>query len=181
MVLLKLKTRIYAMTLFPIILVGISLSVAFFFLRHYQVEHAMLLRGMSIAESIGILTELPLQEGDRNKARKIINTIHRKNSPMIESIHVFSAANELMVTSNRYSDLRQLQLTPDVNIPRQSIVENFGSYIVIYSPIWSDLSENRSTGTQLLGYTALRMSLTSIELFKYRDLGITSLIMLLDS
>ena len=72
---------------------------------------------------------------------------------MIESIHVFSTTNELMVTSNRYSDLRQLQLTPDVNIPRQSIVENFGSYIVIYSPIWSDLSENRSTGTQLLGYT----------------------------
>ena len=33
-----------------------------FFLRHYQVEHAMLLRGMSIAESIGILTELPYKK-----------------------------------------------------------------------------------------------------------------------
>lgn len=173
---LKLKTRIYAMTLLPILLVSISLSVAFFFLRHYQLEHAMLVRAVSITESIGILTELPLQEGNRSKAKKIINTIHRKNSPMIESIHIFSAANELLVTSNRYSDSHLLQLPHNTNIPRHSSVQHLGTHIVIYSPMWSDISENGTIETQILGYVVLRMGLSSLELFKYRDLGLTTII-----
>lgn len=173
---LGLRAHIFTSVLLPILLISVILVVVFFLIRSSQLEHAMLLRGVSITESTAVLIEVPLSEKNTLLAKKIINTIHRKNAPIIKSINIVSCDNSLFATSNHYSGIHILDIAEYASCTHSKL-HYYNDSVIICSPIWLDVSTALlapvNEPCKILGYVTIHMDLKDLQTFTYGDISMS--------
>lgn len=168
-----LRARVLAFTILPTLLIGMLLAGYFIFHRYQQIENFVIEQGTSVIEPVAIASEYAMSRSSREDLRRIINASHRRNSPLIKSIAVFSKDNNLFVTSNFHRDFMLMRLPDGQPIPDSTSVERVKDYIILRTPIFeetniSELAMNDSK-PQILGYIALELNTDSSVIAQYRD------------
>ncbi|WP_417696967.1 two-component sensor histidine kinase BarA [Psychromonas sp.] len=179
-----LRAQVIAYTVLPTVLIGGILAGYFSFHRFQQADEFLIDRALNIADALSIASEYGMQDETRTILRRLIGTTHRKNSPMIKSIAIFTADNELFVISNYHRDYEKLRLDNNQPIPDLPQISNTGDSIVIHSPIIDETNylEYQLTFDQprkVVGYVALEINKDQVELLLYRDAAISLLVVLL--
>ena len=179
-----LRAQVIAYTILPTVLIGGLLAGYFSFHRFQQADEFLINRALNIADALSIASEYGMQDETRTILRRLIGATHRKNSPMIKSIAIFTADNELFVISNYHRDYKQLRLAVDEPIPDLPQISTIGNNIIIHSPIIDETNflEYQLTFDQprkVVGYVALEINRDQVELLLYRDAAISLLVVLM--
>ena len=179
-----LRAQVITFTILPTIFIGGILAGYFSFHRYQQANEFLINRALDVAEPLAIASEYGMQDETRTILRRLIGATHRKNSPMIKSIAIFDANNELFVISNYHRDYQQLRLSGDLPIPDLPQVKTLKNSLIIHSPIIDETNfiEYQLTFTQprkVIGYIALEINRDQVELLLYRDAAISILVLLL--
>jgi two-component system sensor histidine kinase BarA len=179
-----LRAQVIAFTILPTVLIGGLLAGYFSFHRFQQADEFLIDRALNIADALSIASEYGMQDETRSILRRLIGTTHRKNSPMIKSIAIFTADNELFVISNYHRDYQKLRLDKNQPIPDLPQVTTLDDSLVIHSPIIDETNylEYQLTFDQprkVVGYVALEINRDQVELLLYRDAAFSLLVVLL--
>ena len=179
-----LRAQVIAYTILPTVLIGGLLAGYFSFHRFQQADEFLIDRALNIADSLSIASEYGMEDETRTILRRLIGTTHRKNSPMIKSIAIFTAENELFVISNYHRDYQKLRLDKNEPIPDLPKITTLGDSIIIHSPIIDETNflEYQLTFDQprkVVGYVALEINRDQVELLLYRDAAISLLVVVL--
>ena len=179
-----LRAQVIAYTVLPTVLIGGILAGYFSFHRFQQADEFLIDRALNIADALSIASEYGMQDETRTILRRLIGTTHRKNSPMIKSIAIFTADNQLFVISNYHRDYQKLRLDKDQPIPDLPQITTLDDSIIIHSPIIDETNflEYQLTFDQprkVVGYVALEINRDQIELLLYRDAALSLLVVLL--
>ncbi|TEW56954.1 two-component sensor histidine kinase BarA [Psychromonas sp. RZ22] len=179
-----LRAQVIAYTILPTIFIGGILAGYFSFHRYQQANELLINRAINIAEPLAIASEYGMQDETRTILRRLIGTTHRKNSPIIKSIAIFTANNDLFVISNYHRDYKQLRLSDDKPIPDLPQVTFLDKTIVIHTPIIDETNflEYQLSFDQprkIIGYVALEINRDEVELLLYRDAAVSLLVVLL--
>lgn len=179
-----LRAQVIAFTILPTILIGGILAGYFSFNRYHQANDFLINRAINITEPLAIASEYGIQDETRSVLRRLIGSTHRKNSPMIKSIAIFDAQNQLFVTSNYHRNFDMLRTKDAQEIPLLTQVEHYQDTIIVRSPIVdeSNFLEYQSSFEQtpkIVGYVALEVNTDQIELLFYRDTAFSLAVFLL--
>lgn len=179
-----LRARVLAFTIIPTLLIGTLLAGYFIFHRHQQIENFMIEQGTSVIEPLAIASEYGLTRSSREDLRRLISTSHRRNSPLIKSIAIFTKDNNLFVTSNFHRDFMEMRLPDGKAIPELTSVEHLDDYIILRTPILaenslSETSLQSSSTPEVIGYMALQLNTDSSVIAQYRDTATAIFIVLL--
>lgn len=179
-----LRARVITLTLAPTLIIGLLLSAFFSYNRYHDLESQVLNAGASIIEPLAIASEQGLVNQSRESVRRLISYAHRKNSKFVRSIAVFDASHELFVTSNFHPNFDTLTFPKDRPIPFLSSSEFHDNTLILRAPILaesqlvSDTRELTST-SQMLGYIAIELDLSSLRLQQYQEVFSAILVMVL--
>ena len=179
-----LRARVLAFTIIPTLLIGTLLAGYFIFHRHQQIENFMIDQGTSVIEPLAIASEYGLTRSSREDLRRLISTAHRRNSPLIKSIAIFTKDNNLFVTSNFHRDFMQMRLPDGRSIPELTSVEHLNDYIILRTPIMaenglSEMSLQTSSTPEVIGYIAIQLNIDRSVIAQYRDTATAVFIVLL--
>jgi two-component system sensor histidine kinase BarA len=179
-----LRARVLAFTIIPTLLIGTLLAGYFIFHRHQQIENFMIEQGTSVIEPLAIASEYGLTRSSREDLRRLISTSHRRNSPLIKSIAIFTKDNNLFVTSNFHRDFMQMRLPEGRSIPELTSVEHLDDYIILRTPILaenslSETSLQTSSTPEVIGYMAIQLNIDRSVIAQYRDTATAIFIVLL--
>ncbi|EEF4117147.1 two-component sensor histidine kinase BarA [Salmonella enterica] len=113
------------------------------------------------------------------------NDLHRRHSDIVRAISVYDDHNRLFVTSNFHLDPSQMQLPAGAPFPRRLSVDRHGDIMILrtpiisesYSPDESAIADAKNT-KNMLGYVALELDLKSVRLQQYKEIFISSVMML---
>ncbi|HHW9002158.1 TPA: two-component sensor histidine kinase BarA, partial [Salmonella enterica] len=103
----------------------------------------------------------------------------------VRAISVYDDHNRLFVTSNFHLDPSQMQLPAGAPFPRRLSVDRHGDIMILrtpiisesYSPDESAIADAKNT-KNMLGYVALELDLKSVRLQQYKEIFISSVMML---
>ena len=179
-----LRAQVIAFTILPTVIIGGILAGYFSFHRYQQANEFLIDRAINIAEPLAIISEYGMQDETRTILRRLVSATHRQNSPMIKSVAIFTAENELFVISNYHRDSQQLRLDENQPIPDIPEIKNLDKTIVVYTPIVdeSNFLEYQLSFDQprkIIGYVALEINKDEVELLLYRDGALSILVVLL--
>ncbi|WP_024871518.1 two-component sensor histidine kinase BarA [Tolumonas lignilytica] len=179
-----LRARVLAFTIIPTLLIGTLLAGYFIFHRHQQIENFMIEQGTSVIEPLAIASEYGLTRSSREDLRRLISTSHRRNSPLIKSIAIFTKDNNLFVTSNFHRDFMQMRLPDGHSIPELTSVQHVDDYIILRTPIFaenslSETSLQTSSTPEIIGYMAIQLNIDRSVIAQYRDTATAIFIVLL--
>lgn len=179
-----LRAQVIAYTILPTVLIGGLLAGYFSYHRFQQANEFLINRAINLAEPLAIASEYGMQDETRTILRRLIGATHRKNSPIIKSIAIFDADNELFVISNYHRDYQQLRLDSNQPIPDLPQVKVLDKTVVIHSPIIDETNflEYQLTFDQprkVVGYVALEVNRDQVELLLYRDAAISILVVIM--
>ncbi|EJA5710513.1 two-component sensor histidine kinase BarA [Salmonella enterica] len=115
----------------------------------------------------------------------IFFVVHRRHSDIVRAISVYDDHNRLFVTSNFHLDPSQMQLPAGAPFPRRLSVDRHGDIMILrtpiisesYSPDESAIADAKNT-KNMLGYVALELDLKSVRLQQYKEIFISSVMML---
>ena len=93
-----LRARVLAFTILPTLIIGGLMAGYFTFHRYQQLENNLIDQGINIIEPLAIASEYGMTQHSRESLKRLIGLTHRKNSPFIKSIAVFTQDNQLFVT-----------------------------------------------------------------------------------
>jgi len=162
------------------------LAVSFFVVHRYndlqrQLEDA----GASIIEPLAVSTEYGMSLQNRESIGQLISVLHRRHSDIVRAISVYDENNRLFVTSNFHLDPSSMQLGSNVPFPRQLTVTRDGDIMILRTPIISESyspdespSSDAKNSQNMLGYIALELDLKSVRLQQYKEIFISSVMML---
>ena len=135
-----LRARVLAFTILPTLIIGGLIAGYFTFHRYHQLENNLIDQGINIIEPLAIASEYGMTQHSRESLKRLIGLTHRKNSPFIKSIAVFTQDNQLFVTSNYHRDFSQLRLPDGSAIPALTSVTFNGDDIILRTPIQAETS-----------------------------------------
>lgn len=179
-----LRARVITLTLAPTLIIGLLLSAFFSYNRYHDLESQVLNAGSSIIEPLAIASEQGLVNQNRESVRRLISYAHRKNSKFVRSIAVFDASHELFVTSNFHPNFDTLTFPKDKPIPFLSSSEFGDNTLILRAPVIAesqlaaDTRELAST-SQMLGYVAIELDLSSLRLQQYQEVFSAILVLVL--
>lgn len=85
-----LRARVLAFTILPTLIIGGLIAGYFTFHRYQQLENNLIDQGINIIEPLAIASEYGMTQHSRESLKRLIGLTHRKNSPFIKSIAVFT-------------------------------------------------------------------------------------------
>jgi len=178
-----LRAQVIAFTILPTVIIGGFLAAYFSFHAFQQANQSLINRALNIAEPLAIVSEYGIQDETRTILRRLVGAAHRKNSPIVKSIAIFTADNELFVISNYHRDYLQLRLDENEAIPDLPQVKKLDSTIVIHTPIidetnFLEYQLSYDQPRKIIGYVALEINIDQVELLLYRD-GVLSILVVL--
>jgi len=179
-----LRAQVIVFTILPTVIVGGILATYFSFNRYQQANELLIERAINIAEPLAIISEYGMQDETRTVLRRVVSATHRQNSPMIKSIAIFDANNALFVLSNYHRNSQQLSLAKDQPIPDTPLIKYIDDEIVVYAPIvdegsFLEYQLSFEPNRKKMGYVALEVNKSQVELLLYRDGAISILVVLL--
>lgn len=165
-----LRAKVITLTLAPTLIIGILLSVYFIHRQYQDLEERISLTGQAIIEPLAIASEIGLSYESRESVRRLVGHAHRQHSQYVRTIAVFSAENELFVTSNYHRDLAKLTLPAGKPLPRHLEIYPQKDTLLLYAPIRVIGGFNGNiTQEKPIGYIAMEMDLTRFKLEKYEE------------
>ncbi|WP_421182166.1 two-component sensor histidine kinase BarA [Aeromonas enteropelogenes] len=169
-----LRARVLAFTILPTLLIGGLMAGYFTFHRYQQLENNLIDQGINIIEPLAIASEYGMTQHSRESLKRLIGLTHRKNSPLIKSIAVFTQDNQLFVTSNYHRDFTRLRLPDGQPIPELTSVTFQGDDIILRTPIQAETNLDgfplpSDVEPPMIGYISMQITTDRAMLLHYRD------------
>lgn len=169
-----LRARVLAFTILPTLIIGGLMAGYFTFHRYQQLENNLIDQGINIIEPLAIASEYGMTQHSRESLKRLIGLTHRKNSPFIKSIAVFTQDNQLFVTSNYHRDFTRLRLPDGSKIPELTSVTLYGDDIILRTPIQAETSMDgfplpSDVEPPMIGYISMQMTTDRAMILQYRD------------
>jgi two-component system, NarL family, sensor histidine kinase BarA len=169
-----LRARVLAFTILPTLIIGGLMAGYFTFHRYQQLENNLIDQGINIIEPLAIASEYGMTQHSRESLKRLIGLTHRKNSPLIKSIAVFTQDNQLFVTSNYHRDFTRLRLPDGSQIPELTSVTLYGDDIILRTPIQAETSLDgfplpSDVEPPVIGYISMQMTTDRAMILQYRD------------
>ena len=179
-----LRAQVIIYTILPTILIGGAMAAYFTFHRYQQANDYLINFAINITEPLAITSEYAIRDKTRTILRRVTGATHRKNSGIIKSLTIFDANNKIFVTSNFHRNFAIQRLPDGVKIPEYTTVSYYGDTIIVRTPIidQGDFLKYQLTfdnPTKILGYVALEVNRSQVELLLYRDIVFSCVIVLL--
>lgn len=181
----SLRARMMILILAPTVLLGLLLSIFFVVHRYNDLQRQLEDAGASIIEPLAVSSEYGMNLQNRESIGQLISVLHRRHSDIVRAISVYDDHNRLFVTSNFHLDPSQMQLPAGAPFPRRLSVDRHGDIMILrtpiisesYSPDESAIADAKNT-KNMLGYVALELDLKSVRLQQYKEIFISSVMML---
>ncbi len=181
----SLRARMMILILAPTVLIGVLLSTFFVVHRYNDLQRQLEDAGASIIEPLAVSSEYSMTLQDREAIGQLISVLHRRHSDIVRGISIYDEQNHLFVNSNFQLDPGELRLADGVALPRRLSVNRKGDLMILrtpiisegYSPDESAVSDAKPAGN-MLGYVALELDLKSVRLQQYKEIFISSLMIL---
>ncbi|EBK1648175.1 two-component sensor histidine kinase BarA [Salmonella enterica subsp. enterica serovar Heidelberg] len=181
----SLRARMMILILAPTVLIGLLLSIFFVVHRYNNLQRQLEDAGASIIEPLAVSSEYGMNLQNRESIGQLISVLHRRHSDIVRAISVYDDHNRLFVTSNFHLDPSQMQLPAGAPFPRRLSVDRHGDIMILrtpiisesYSPDESAIADAKNT-KNMLGYVALELDLKSVRLQQYKEIFISSVMML---
>ncbi|ECY9364561.1 two-component sensor histidine kinase BarA [Salmonella enterica subsp. enterica serovar Heidelberg] len=181
----SLRARMMILILAPTVLIGLLLSIFFVVHRYNDLQRQLEDAGASIIEPLAVSSEYGMNLQNRESIGQLISVLHRRHSDIVRAISVYDDHNRLFVTSNFHLDPSQMQLPAGAPFPRRLSVDRHGDIMILrtpiisesYSPDKSAIADAKNT-KNMLGYVALELDLKSVRLQQYKEIFISSVMML---
>ncbi|EHQ2903447.1 two-component sensor histidine kinase BarA [Salmonella enterica] len=181
----SLRARMMILILAPTVLIGLLLSIFFVVHRYNDLQRQLEYAGASIIEPLAVSSEYGMNLQNRESIGQLISVLHRRHSDIVRAISVYDDHNRLFVTSNFHLDPSQMQLPAGAPFPRRLSVDRHGDIMILrtpiisesYSPDESAIADAKNT-KNMLGYVALELDLKSVRLQQYKEIFISSVMML---
>ena len=181
----SLRARMMILILAPTVLIGLLLSIFFVVHRYNDLQRQLEDAGASIIEPLAVSSEYGMNLQNRESIGQLISVLHRRHSDIVRAISVYDEHNKLFVTSNYQLDPGELQLPRGMPFPRRLSVTRHGDIMILRTPIISEHyspdespQSNAKTPVNMLGYVALELDLKSVRLQQYKEIFISSVMML---
>ncbi|WP_054177614.1 two-component sensor histidine kinase BarA [Trabulsiella odontotermitis] len=181
----SLRARMMILILAPTVLIGLLLSIFFVVHRYNDLQRQLEDAGASIIEPLAVSSEYGMNLQNRESIGQLISVLHRRHSDIVRAISVYDEQNRLFVTSNYQLDPSELRLPKGAPLPRSLSVSRRGDIMILRTPIVSEsYSPDESPGAEakpplnMLGYVALELDLKSVRLQQYKEIFISSVMML---
>ncbi|EFA3271924.1 two-component sensor histidine kinase BarA [Salmonella enterica] len=181
----SLRARMMILILAPTVLISLLLSIFFVVHRYNDLQRQLEDAGASIIEPLAVSSEYGMNLQNRESIGQLISVLHRRHSDIVRAISVYDDHNRLFVTSNFHLDPSQMQLPAGAPFPRRLSVDRHGDIMILrtpiisesYSPDESAIADAKNT-KNMLGYVALELDLKSVRLQQYKEIFISSVMML---
>lgn len=181
----SLRARMMILILAPTVLIGLLLSIFFVVHRYNDLQRQPEDAGASIIEPLAVSSEYGMNLQNRESIGQLISVLHRRHSDIVRAISVYDDHNRLFVTSNFHLAPSQMQLPAGAPFPRRLSVDRHGDIMILrtpiisesYSPDESAIADAKNT-KNMLGYVALELDLKSVRLQQYKEIFISSVMML---
>lgn len=181
----SLRARMMILILAPTVLIGLLLSIFFVVHRYNDLQRQLEDAGASIIEPLAVSSEYGMNLQNRESIGQLISVLHRRHSDIVRAISVYDDHNRLFVTSNFHLDPSQMQLPAGAPFPRRLSVDRHGDIMILRTPIISEsyspdesiIADAKNT-KNMLGYVALELDLKSVRLQQYKEIFISSVMML---
>ncbi len=181
----SLRARMMILIRAPTVLIGLLLSIFFVVHRYNDLQRQLEDAGASIIEPLAVSSEYGMNLQNRESIGQLISVLHRRHSDIVRAISVYDDHNRLFVTSNFHLDPSQMQLPAGAPFPRRLSVDRHGDIMILrtpiisesYSPDESAIADAKNT-KNMLGYVALELDLKSVRLQQYKEIFISSVMML---
>ncbi len=156
---ISLKDWVVLLTIVPTTFIGLGIGGYFSYNRYVELDSVLGVRAQSILEPIAIVAVDPILEKDREILRRLIGTVHRNHSDIIKNITIFTADNQIFVTSAYHGDIGLMRLKPGQVMPAQTAVEESGKYSIFRTPIFNERQQltPRSIYDNALGYITIQV------------------------
>lgn len=151
---ISLKDWVIILTILPTTLISFGLASYFSYSRSIELNNFLELRAKSIIEPIAIASKDLLLSKDRGKLRQLIGFTHRNQSSIVRSIVIFTADNQVFVTSAYHGETNLMRLKAGVELPSQTNIQALTDYIIFRTPI---IDENHNEQDDK-GFTKLASS-----------------------
>jgi len=181
----SLRARMMILILAPTVLIGLLLSIFFVVHRYHDLQRQLEDAGASIIEPLAVSSEYGMNLQNRESIGQLISVLHRRHSDIVRAISVYDEHNRLFVTSNYHLDPSELQLPKGAPIPNRLSVSRSGDMMILRTPIVSESyspdespTSEAKTPINTLGYVALELDLRSVRLQQYKEIFISSVMML---
>lgn len=181
----SLRARMMILILAPTLLVGLLLSIFFVVHRYNDLQRQLEDAGASIIEPLAVSSEYGMNFHSRESIRQLVSVLHRRHSDIVRGISIYDDSNKLFVTSNFQLNASRLKLPDGEKPPTNLTVSRIGDLMILrmpivserYSPDESAEANSKLTGSTL-GYVAMELDLKSVRLQQYREIFISTLMML---
>lgn len=181
----SLRARMMILILAPTLLVGLLLSIFFVVHRYNDLQRQLEDAGASIIEPLAVSSEYGMNFHSRESIRQLVSVLHRRHSDIVRGISIYDDSNKLFVTSNFQLNASRLKLPDGEKPPTDLTVSRIGDLMILrmpivserYSPDESAEANSKLTGNTL-GYVAMELDLKSVRLQQYREIFISTLMML---
>ncbi|HCN96569.1 MAG: two-component sensor histidine kinase BarA [Leclercia adecarboxylata] len=181
----SLRARMMILILAPTVLIGLLLSTFFVVHRYNDLQRQLEDAGASIIEPLAVSSEYGMTLQNRESIGQLISILHRRHSDIVRAISVYDQHNRLFVTSNIQQDPGTLKLPAGMPFPARLSVIRQDEKMILRTPIISEsYSPDESAGSDakpnnnMLGYVALELDLKSVRLQQYREIFISTVMML---
>ncbi|QTP14137.1 two-component sensor histidine kinase BarA [Serratia symbiotica] len=181
----SLRARMMILILAPTLLIGLLLSTSFVVHRYNELQEQLVNAGVNIIEPLAVASEYGMIFHSRESVRQLVSLLHRRHSEIVRSITVFDAQNNLFVTSNHHHNFARLQLPTGAPLPADLMLTRRGDSLILRTPIWSEnqypdgTADNSGNLDNNLGYVAIELGLQSVRLQQYKEVFISTLLLLL--
>jgi len=181
----SLRARMMILILAPTVLIGLLLSTFFVVHRYNDLQRQLEDAGASIIEPLAVSSEYGMSLQNRESIGQLISILHRRHSDIVRAISVYDQHNRLFVTSNIQQDPGVLKLPNDTAFPARLSVIRQGERMILRTPIISEsyspdesAESDAKPNNNMLGYVALELDLKSVRLQQYREIFISTVMML---
>ncbi|MFA1646527.1 MAG: two-component sensor histidine kinase BarA, partial [Enterobacteriaceae bacterium] len=165
--------------------IGLLLSIFFVVHRYHDLQRQLEDAGASIIEPLAVSSEYGMNLQNRESIGQLISVLHRRHSEIVRAISVYDEHNRLFVTSNFHLDPGTLKIPDNTPFPRRLSVVRRGDTMILRTPIISEsyspdesAVSDAKTSSNMLGYVALELDLKSVRLQQYKEIFISSVMML---
>lgn len=179
----SLRSWVLVLALAPTILVGILLGSYFTIDRFYELEDNLTQQGKNIIEPLSMASEIGLKNNDRETTKRLLATAQLNSSPLVKSIAIFDANNQVFVTSHYNKNFEVMRYKGNLEQLEHTSDELIGDMMILRAPIflsgadefktvdpWLDntISPIASNKGKHLGYIALILNKEKALLEQHR-------------
>ena len=174
----SLRSWVLVLALAPTILVGILLGSYFTIDRFYELEENLTQQGGNIIEPLAMASEIGLKNNDRETSKRLLATAQLNSSPLVKSIAIFDANNQVFVTSHYHKNFEVMRYKENLNQLQHTTHEFIGDMMVLRTPIFiSDGTESSTIAKPFTENDTLSDIDSLIATNKGKHLGYIALIL----